>query len=120
MPWGRTVDMTWVWLWLHNAVLWPLVGAPAPRWQQAAEKESLGPMWPATTTAVIGGQQAPTTQEIPVYQRGLTIQVTAAMQDVMAVMGWIVVLLIYEQPRHNLDSDTRLHQLLLDLLNIRT
>ena len=38
----------------------------------------------------------------------------------MAVIGWSMVLPISEQPRQDLPSDTRLHRLLVSLLDIRT
>ena len=54
VPWGRTVDMIRTWLRQHDAVWQPLVGAPAPRWQQAPKTWTPGPIRPDTTTAVIG------------------------------------------------------------------
>ena len=36
----------------------------------------------------------------------------------MATLGWAVVLPVCEQPTGNLPSDTRLHQLLVSLLDI--
>ena len=66
-PHGRTVDVIRAWFWRHDALLRPPVGAPAPRWQQAPKTWSPGPMWPTTTTAVIGGWEAKTTRERVVY-----------------------------------------------------
>ena len=107
VPRGRTVDTVQTWLRQHKAVLQPLVGTLAPRWRQAPKTWVLGPIQPATTTAVIGGREAKTTRERVVYQRGRAIQITTAMEDVMAVMGWSVVLPVCEQPRQDLPSDCR-------------
>ena len=38
----------------------------------------------------------------------------------MAVLGWCVVLPVCEKPRRDLPSDTRLHRLLVSLLDIQT
>ena len=118
MPRGPTVDTVRTWLQQHDAVLRPRMGTPAPRWQQAPKTWAPGPIRPATTTVVIGGPEAKATQEQVVYQSGKGIQITTAMENVMAVMGWSVVLPVCEPPRQDLPGNTRLHRLLVRLLDI--
>ena len=115
---GHTVDTIRTWLRQHEAVLPPLVGTPAPRWRQAPKTWALGPIRPATPTAVIGGWEAKTTREQVVHQRRKAIQVTTAMEDGMAIMGCSVVLPVCEQPHQDLPRDTPLHRLLVSRLDI--
>ena len=96
-------------------MLRPLVGAPTLQWQQAPKTWAPGPIRPATTMAVVGRREAKTTGERVVYQRGRVIQVTTAVEDAMAVIGWSVVLPICERPRQDLPNDTRRHQLPVSL-----
>ena len=84
--WDRTVGTIRAWLRQRDAVLQPLVGAPAARWQEAPKMWGPGPIQPATSTPVIGGREAKTTSERVVYQRGRAMQVTTAMEDIMAVI----------------------------------
>ena len=118
--WEHPGAVIWEWLRQHDAVLRPLVGAPAPRWQHAPKTWSPSPMWQATTTAIISEREAKTTRERVVYQWGRAIQATTVMEDVMVVMEWSVVLPVCEQPRQALPSNPRLHRLLVSLLDIRT
>ena len=52
-PWGRTVHMVRDWLHRHHAALQPVIGAPAPRWQQAPKDWVPGPIRPIPCTAVL-------------------------------------------------------------------
>ena len=108
----------------HSARLAP----PAPHNPAAPDRGSCPPLaagphglgaGPAST-AVIGGREAKTNQEWVVYHSGRAIRITSAMEDAMAVMGWSMVLLVCEQPRQDLPSDTCLHRLLVSLVDIKT
>ena len=48
--------------------------------------------------AIMGGREAKTTWKRVVYQRGRAIRIILAMEDVMAAMGWFVVLLVCKRP----------------------
>ena len=97
----------------HPGTLHPLLDAPAPRWQQAPKGWKPGPIRPCQSEAVIGGQEAKTIWEWVVYQPGRAILLTTVMEDVMATLGWAMVLPRCEQPKNHLPSDTRLHRLLV-------
>ena len=97
----------------------PLLEAPTPHWRLAPKDWALGAIHPCTSTVVIKGREAKTTREQVVYQWGRAIQLTMAMEDVMATLGWAVVLLVCEQPINDPPSNTRLHRLLVGLLNIQ-
>ena len=86
--------------------------------EQACRDWAPGPIHPSPTMAVIGGQEAKTTRERVIYQRGQAIRLTKPMEDVMADMRWSVVLPVCKQPNRDLPSDTRIHQLLVSLLDI--
>ena len=43
---------------------------------------------------MIGSREAKTTGERAVYQRGCPVQLTTALEDVMATLGWAEVLLV--------------------------
>ena len=76
-----------------------------------------GPIHPSPTKAIIRGHEAKTTRERVVYQRRCVVQLTT-MEDVMAVLGWAVVLPVCELPNRDLPSNTRLHRLLVSLMDI--
>ena len=76
------VDTIRTWLWHHEAV-WQW----GPRPLMATSPQDVGTK-PDTATTVIGGWE--TTRERVVYQRGRPIQVTMAMEDVMAILRWSV------------------------------
>ena len=71
-----------------------------PRWQLAPKDWVPGPIRPCSSTAFIGGCEAKTTRERVVPG------------------GWVIVLPVYGQPINDLLGDTRLHHLLVGLLDI--
>ena len=73
-----------------------------PRWQQVPKGWEPGRICPCHSEAVIGGRHAKTTPERAVYPRGRAVHLTTALEDVMATMGWAVVLPACEQPRTTL------------------
>ena len=94
------------WLHWHRGILRPLLEMLIPCWQQAPKDwapSQISPCQPAPV--LISGREAKTTQEWVVYQQGYT-----AMKDVMATLGWAVVLPMCEQPKNDLTSGRSLQR----------
>ena len=107
------------WLARHAAVLVPLLREPTPRWQ-AAPKDWIPRAVPTYQAEVIvGGRAAKTTRMETIYHRGQPLRMTAALQDTMETAGWASEPRVCQQPPGTLPSDTRLHRLLVALLDIQ-
>ena len=107
------------WLARHAAVLVPLLREPTPRWQ-AAPKDWIPRAVPTYQAEVIvGGRAAKTTRMETIYHRGQPLRMTAALQDTMETAGWAPEPRVCQQPPGTLPSDTRLHRLLVALLDIQ-
>ena len=107
------------WLARHAAVLVPLLREPTPRWQ-AAPKDWIPRAVPTYQAEVIvGGRAAKTARMETIYHRGQPLRMTAALQDTMETAGWAPEPRVCQQPPGTLPSDTRLHRLLVALLDIQ-
>ena len=107
------------WLARHAAVLVPLLREPTPRWQ-AAPKDWIPRAVPTyQAEVVVGGRAAKTTRMETIYHRGQPLRMTAALQDTMETAGWATEPRVCQQPPSTLPSDTRLHRLLVALLDIQ-
>ena len=107
------------WLTRHAAVRVPLLREPTPRWQ-AAPKDWIPRAVPTYQAEVIvGGRAAKTTRMETIYHRGQPLRMTAALQDTMETAGWASEPRVCQQPPGTLPSDTRLHRLLVALLDIQ-
>ena len=107
------------WLARHAAVLVPLLREPTPRWQ-AAPKDWIPRAVPTYQAEVIvGGRAAKTTRMETIYHRGQPLRMTAALQDTMETAGWAPEPRVCQQPPGTLPSDTRLHRLVVALLDIQ-
>ena len=118
VPRGRTLHTIWDWLHWDREALHSVPEKPVPRWHQAPRDWTPGPISPCQSVAVIGDREAKTTREQVIYQRGCAVQLTTALEDVMATLWWAVVLPVCEQPTGDFPSDTCLHRLLVSLLDI--
>ena len=107
------------WLARHAAVLVPLLREPTPRWQ-AATKDWIPRAVPThQAEVVVGGRAAKTTRMEMIYDRGQPLWMTAALQDTMEAAGWAPEPRVCQQPPGTLPSNTRLHRLLVALLDIQ-